>query len=437
MKNTLKIFSVLITFIVALYSNLATAINIVNIIDDYGAPGDGTSDETQYFIDAVADLKAQGGGVILARGTHKINLVILEDKITIQGLATIQKDISPYAPRLQPWDSTKPVVQWGDGNLQVRGGGLRDISLHGSQSDEKGLVINGLREGIFENVTIHGFTDIGLDISSHNYSTAHIHFTNFTISSSNITGAKGMSIRNSTGTSYTSAIYFTGGRISGSTGGYAVEVDDVRIGMTDVYADLHDGHGFYFTPGGIIAANGLTLDSGSSTDVLVEIPDENPITDYIFGTANIDGKVKFNYLGQATEVSISGLGIGDKYRTVHNYPIVMGAIYINDNSDPATAYELNNKSAFSRSGSNINWQSPSKHRFMTNGTERLKLSEYSIDAKLPVQFRSYTVNSLPGAASAASVRSIVWVTDGNNGPGHAYSDGTNWLWLSDKTIVTP
>ena len=446
MENTRRNFllagSAITASAIPFKSTLAAGLtNCIDIMDDYNAPGDGSEDETSIFEDAINALDAVGGGIILARGFHKINLVILKNHITIVGVKTnLGESFRNDAPRLQPNDfNNNPTIQWGDGiTNQVVGGGLRDCSVFGLHQNAKGIYINGLREGIFENVVTYGFTEIGLSITSNNFSTTHNHFSNCTIAGSNADGAIGLRVSYSSGSSYTTATYFTGGRIAGGngTGGHVVVLDNVRLGMTDVYADVHHDQGFKFIGNSSIEANGLIIDSGNSEDVLVDVPNNNPITEFIYGRASIDGKVRFDDgTGTPIEIPLNGKRLGEQYNTLNNTPILMGRVYLTDTSTPDTAYTLENISSFNRSGSSHWWNAPSIHRFTTNGEQRLKITEHAIEASNPVQFKSYTISELPGAGSAASVRSIVWVTDGELGPAHAYSDGSHWKWMSNNMNV--
>jgi hypothetical protein len=53
---------------------------------------------------------------------------------------------------------------------------------------------------------------------------------------------------------------------------------------------------------------------------------------------------------------------------------------------------------------------------------------------LPPRVPSYTVATVPSAATYA--RGIIYVSDGAASKRMAYSNGTNWLWISTDAIVS-
>lgn len=69
------------------------------------------------------------------------------------------------------------------------------------------------------------------------------------------------------------------------------------------------------------------------------------------------------------------------------------------------------------------------------GTERLRVSSTAgIVATLPVVMPSYTVATVPSAATFA--RGHIWVSDESGGATGAQSDGTNWRRYSDRAIIS-
>lgn len=51
-----------------------------------------------------------------------------------------------------------------------------------------------------------------------------------------------------------------------------------------------------------------------------------------------------------------------------------------------------------------------------------------------VQLPRFTVGKLPSAASAEG--SLIYVPDESGGPVTAFSDGTNWLRVTDRAVVS-
>lgn len=65
--------------------------------------------------------------------------------------------------------------------------------------------------------------------------------------------------------------------------------------------------------------------------------------------------------------------------------------------------------------------------------EALNLS-VETDANLLFQAKTYTVSTLPSAATY--VRGVIYVSNETGGPTLAFSDGTNWRRVQDRAVVS-
>jgi len=57
----------------------------------------------------------------------------------------------------------------------------------------------------------------------------------------------------------------------------------------------------------------------------------------------------------------------------------------------------------------------------------------------PVLIKSYTVTSSPSASESGddnTFSSLIYITDEVGGPTLAFSDGTNWLRVQDRAIIS-
>lgn len=57
-----------------------------------------------------------------------------------------------------------------------------------------------------------------------------------------------------------------------------------------------------------------------------------------------------------------------------------------------------------------------------------------LDCPVPFKPKAYTVATMPSATTFA--RTIIWVADDIGGETLAYSNGTNWLRVSDGSVIS-
>lgn len=184
-------------------------------VKQFGAAGDGTTDDTLFIRAAVAYLKSAGGGVLwFPRGSYKItdtifvtgnHIVLMGEGGTVDGnvayVGGMTAAISSAASRIL-WAgvsggiavSFRPLVD--DGSLPpIIGGGLSDIMIDGASLAGFGLEILTVRYGVFRNSSIMRCTNVNTQVGTTvnnvvggNKSTAFCHFENFTSSNATLGG---------------------------------------------------------------------------------------------------------------------------------------------------------------------------------------------------------------------------------------------------------
>lgn len=129
-------------------------------VTDFGAIGDGVTDDTNAFIDAIAHLDSIGGGILLANGlrfkiTSKLHIAV--NNVLIQGIGrSTSHDVGINVPGTEfQWygPSGDTMVEFSpipnSSNQRGFGGGLIDIALNGRQTADNGLAIKSWNGGVF------------------------------------------------------------------------------------------------------------------------------------------------------------------------------------------------------------------------------------------------------------------------------------------------
>lgn len=189
-------------------------------VDDYGATGDGATNDLAAIRAAYDAAVANGAGVLKFSpgGEYRIdgNLSILDNHITLDGQelgASLQLDNDSY---INIGNGTDYVWWW-----CIKGLEIEPVS---GASPECGLILWNGREGIIENCFIHGFTD-GIRIKANSWSNKIYDCVEcYNTIGINITGTE------------TNALFIRGGRvnvngigISIGGGSSGIWIDDVQL----------------------------------------------------------------------------------------------------------------------------------------------------------------------------------------------------------------
>lgn len=321
-------------------------------VGDYGAVGDGTTNDTAAFEAAIA---AATGEVLLdPTKTYAVNLVIAKDGIVLNGQSGV--DVS-YAGITQfnliPYDAASPVVQIGDDSGITSGAGLRNITIWsqtpGNVRGSTGLrLAGGAASGIYDNISIgNKFTDYAIHLQSETNPVVFNKFSNIQLHT--LTGYSPIATLGAYyGASYTVANTFTGFNIGGPVStGYAILLDSVELYMAQGWVQASDGCGIKFqnnfSKNPILYGVNFAVDSDSSSDVLLtsDIAANTSIfpLDFVNGSFTVDGKYQNAAL---TETALTGFVSFWRYQSLSNFPVAVGSykFYNTDsgNADVTMAY---------------------------------------------------------------------------------------------------
>lgn len=304
---------------------------------DFGLVADGTSDNTAAVEAAIAALPAEGGWVRFPHGIFKMNIVITSNNVHLIGAGrTISESTTPSGGTIfEPYVLTSPCVQFGNGTAQVRGGGMQDITLHGTYNLGASAGTNTASDGLY----VYGASDldfIGLSVENFEGDNVRIassatrpcqfnHFSHF----SSFYSSKSC-LRLEYGASYVTAQYFSHFVLGGwqITGAYALYMDQVVAYFTNGWIEAGDAKGHIkLVPGAQacrLHAHNVAVDSISNTYTLLEIATTpGSFSNHVRGTITFDGKGKW--------ASGSALSLADKDTMLNSpnmyAPTVLNSIY--------------------------------------------------------------------------------------------------------------
>lgn len=260
----------------------------------YGADPTGATSSTTAFNSARAVQVAKGGGeIIVPAGLYKVNLVIIGDNFKYRAEDDYYENPGTSVGLIAD-TATNPVIQIGDGTTSTRNGRFYGISIRGVSSAEKGVRCYGCSRVRFDNFSIRGFLTYQIQLdSSATRSTSYVYFNGMDLATNTTTGSIGLDYNY--GASSVTAIYVSNSNLSAASGGgRAVELeDDCQLRCINTWMSLRTLQGVYFggTNSRLIGSN-LTLDSSSSSDILVEFNFDDMACDELQGDIAIDGVIR-------------------------------------------------------------------------------------------------------------------------------------------------
>jgi len=301
-------------------------------VKDFGAVGDGVTDDTLAFQEAYNSLSAVfGGEIFVPPGIYKMNLTIIKSGVTLRGVGGMggfgKATCFSY---LVPSDTTIPVLTIGNGTTLCDGFKLRNISIQGPVGAHYGMRIGGAINCSYEDFCIQGFDTYGIYItSSATQATAYQFFSHFAVNTRN--GASAVGIDLLYGGSFTAAIYFANGAVqTGNTALAAMRNDGCVIRLANMWVQVGvSGAGLNSKNVGKFYMNGVQIDSNLSTDVLLTIDVDTVVSDRFIGNFNCDGVMATSGGNTAGLTGTSNYLANEPFLL---YPYIQGAMYFTDSS---------------------------------------------------------------------------------------------------------
>lgn len=141
----------------------------MNNVKDFGAKGDGTTDDTLAIRQAIDYVKSQNGGQIY----FPSGVYVVTDTLTIdspvgfvgEGSSTLSLTTNGTynnVTTLLSWHGPEKVMI--DYVGRIEGVVFMDLAIHGRNTASTGIRIDRLRHSLFRCVTINGFKYFGLDL---------------------------------------------------------------------------------------------------------------------------------------------------------------------------------------------------------------------------------------------------------------------------------
>jgi hypothetical protein len=422
---------------------------------DFGAVGDGTTDDSPAFNAAIASLSSQGGTITYPAGyIFAVNLLILKNGVKIQGSSGVGSITAPTTNYLKPFDTALPVIQIGNDSKMVTGITLSDIQLYGANTGTTGIYwAGGASYSGYDNVAVSNFSAYCIRFKSGvAYPCVYIKGVNVSISPF-ASGCIGYSIDNNVVfPGYTTAIYLTNFNISSpNTSGHAIELIAAEGLFSQGYVQVGNLTGIKCTLSAKLKGSNVTVDTNVNTNVTLETDDtSSELTNIAQGSVTFVGKwrngLAVDYTAEGTSYNFNDGQFNNPIVTgLINFPDTAVAGYASDNSasifgsSTATTRILNIKGTQIRLatplGGTIAVLAGTAFYPFNNGTGTLGQANNRWSA---VYTSAVLVAALPSAttggagarafvsdATATTFASIVAGGGANNVP--VYSNGTNWL----------
>lgn len=283
-------------------------------VKDFGATGNGTTDDTIYVVAALAALPSSGGRLLFPAATYKFNLSTTRGGVVLVGAGSGNINTGLGGTKFIAADASKPILQFGDGATTTsRGNAVRDVILVGDGANVTGdgIYLFGARDMTIDNVAISAFGRDGIRIQCNTTSSSGIH-----IGRAAISGSKGANLRaEACAGSFTSNITVTDSHFNDAavaSGGRAIYLDSTTVNLVNTYLDLHDGVGIQmvknFSGNPNIEADSVNFDNAdgstaTSMDVSTVYASAARLSTVINGCFRFNGKVV--YSDATVNVSVS------------------------------------------------------------------------------------------------------------------------------------
>ena len=299
-------------------------------VKDFGAVGDGVTDDTAAFAAAIAALPAEGGTVFVPNANYRINLSITKSGVTLQGETNSRHRGAANKIGLRPFNLALPVVTVGNDTAYVEHVGLQDISIvdNDNSGAQVGLRLAGGAYAFYAtNLMIAGFQKYCLHIQGDSaYPVAYAYFSNFSFAQGQSSAATDAVVYLRYGSVFTTAVFFVNGRMNnGFSGAERLFLNDgcipyllnvwceaagsrrgLRVIKTDAGAPVP-----YFV------AQNVVVDSNSSSDILLENGTSASLDmgDLVRGAITIDGLIENNASVTAVKSGASVYGLISQFDT--------------------------------------------------------------------------------------------------------------------------
>lgn len=256
-----------------------------NIVTVTGLDGTGATDSTAVLLAAINALPSNGGTIRIpyTNQHYKMNLVVVKDGITLEFAGRSKQGTGNF---VRPFDVTKPAIQWGadTGDVYVKAGSLRNVTIDGGNTCDYGLVYQGgAMHCTFDNVDVWNCRKAQILFTNTDvYPCEYIEGAFFTAESS-FSGSNGVVCIDPhvAGGGWTTAIYLSQFSVQVSSGapyggmaygGHPLVMENASPILSDGYVQMsNNGHGMLlkkntaYTYSPNVTLSNVTFDNSSGT----------------------------------------------------------------------------------------------------------------------------------------------------------------------------
>lgn len=261
-------------------SKLADLVNV----KDFGAVGDGVTNDTAAFAAGLAYLSSIGGGVLdVPIGNYLTNIVLNDHNLLIRGRGGVGEE---SLTMLQPWDLALPTVQVSNNTRYNRFCGIENLVIAGSKAGVNGVSALTLKGGTVH-FTGHRFQLMngvntfevlpggGYPVTTSFFNQFHMRTDISTVDSHTIY------MKRNADPEYITSLFFSQFHINGPTQGFCIEIDGtgspgIDLRMAQGFMDITPLHGIWMRGGSnILDFTDVHLDPGTTDAVIIQRDDNN------------------------------------------------------------------------------------------------------------------------------------------------------------------
>jgi len=300
--------------------------NEVFNVKEFGAVGNGTTNDTSAIQAAYDAAKVNGGTILFPPGTYKFNLTIVDSNIRILGSGRGITTFKAYYVDI-------PVIQVGDGSAAVSMISLQHFTMSPTTPGSlihDGLVIKGATWVSADDFYISYFERDNIRIETTETRPSYfIRFSNF----GSDFAKRGASFKVVGLPSYASAISISDFTIRGYAiaGCKSIWLEDSLVDATNGWVDCWGselGHVYLKGLGSSLCASNVHIDSPSSTDILVTMEPSSYSATRLKGKGfTVDGKLK--RIADGAIIILNGSSTEDLQNRQRD-PFILGKIAFNN-----------------------------------------------------------------------------------------------------------
>lgn len=280
-------------------------------------------DNSQEINDLISN--APDGKTIKITGAIKANILVARSNINI----IFDKGHNNEGSYIVPFDTEKPAIQIGDGVNRVRNVQINELSLRGTSdendSNSVGLKLNGCTFININNFNVESFGGHNIDITSTTeQATSYVFFNGLRTS-----GSRQSNFEMNYGESYVTAIYISNLTNQTHTSNLSRAITmkgNTRLSISNGWIQGRHKKSIVVESGadGALAMNNVSVDSNSSDDILIELP--NSVNgSAVVGNFTCDGLTEIS--NGVTIHRLFNNRVGSRPSMIE--PTIFGSIYIN------------------------------------------------------------------------------------------------------------